>query len=54
MQSFEVAQLETLIRRMDDWQRDGLWLWLNGGFLSYGTLSPRSGAGEPFVFHLMF
>jgi hypothetical protein len=41
---FEVAQLETLTRRMDDWQRGGLWLWLNGGFLSYGTLSQRSGS----------
>jgi hypothetical protein len=30
----EVAQLERLIRRMDDWQRGWLWSWLNGGFLS--------------------
>jgi hypothetical protein len=33
LSEFEVAQLERLTRRMDDWQRGGLWLWLNGGFL---------------------
>jgi hypothetical protein len=32
LSEFEVAQLETLTRRMDDWQRGELWLWLNGGF----------------------
>jgi hypothetical protein len=31
LSEFEVAQLERLTRRMDDWQRGGLWLWLNGG-----------------------
>jgi hypothetical protein len=61
LSEFEVAQLERLTRRMDDWQRGGLWLWLNGGFLQDRSLwdaltrkRQRTGRGEPFVFHLMF
>jgi hypothetical protein len=38
LSEFEVAQLEKLTRRMDDWQRGGLWLWLNGGFLQDRSL----------------
>ena len=38
LSEFEVAQLERLTRRMDDWQRGGLWLWLNGGFLQDRSL----------------
>ena len=42
LSEFEVAQLETLTRRMDDCQRYGLWLWLNAGLHERGFLQDRS------------
>jgi hypothetical protein len=47
LSEFEVAHLERLIRRMSDFQRGDLWLWLDGGFLSDCSLRDAVNGKRP-------
>jgi hypothetical protein len=47
LSEIEVARLERLIRRMSDFQRGDLWLWLDGGYLSDCSLRDAVNGKRP-------